>query len=251
MDAADPQRRSLTILVPVHNEEKTVRPFLDELYAKVLHRLADFEVLMLEDGSKDRTREVLADCERDYRNLKAITSPERIGYRRCVTLGIERASKDWILLMDGDGQIEPEDIFLLLKCPEDYDIVIGEKFPRCDPWFRIVVSRLFDVVTDTVLGICLRDINFGFKLMRAAAAKQLAPRCGKLGEIYTAELCIRFIYAGHRLHQMRVRHRGRLKGTVSTGIPPSKIIGKSWRAWRGLLELRKEIAGADDAAKKA
>ena len=245
MDSADPQNRSLTVLVPVHNEENTIRPFLDELYTTCLSRLSDFEVLMLEDGSQDRTREVLAECEQSYRNLKALTSPQRIGYAKCVTLGIACASKEWILLMDGDGQIEPEDVFLLLRQPLDYDIVAGEKFPRCDPWFRIVVSRWFDVVTDTILGISLRDINFGFKLMRASAAKRLAPQCGKLGEIYTAELVIRFIYAGQRLHQMRVRHRGRMKGTVSTGIPPSKIIGKSWRAFRGLLALQKELTSPD------
>lgn len=245
MDATNPQNRSVTILVPVYNEEKTIRPFLDELYEKCLSKLSDFEVLMVEDGSKDRTREVLAECEKAYKNFKAQVSPERIGYAKCVTRGIERASKDWILLMDGDGQIEPEDIFLLLKEPTDYDIVMGEKFPRCDPWFRIFVSRWFDFLMDMILGICLRDINFGFKLMRSSAAKKLAPRCGKLGEIYTAELVIRFIYDGMRLHQIRTRHRGRLKGTVSTGIPPGKIISKSWRAYRGLLALRKELAGSE------
>jgi dolichol-phosphate mannosyltransferase len=241
MEHTDNQKRSLTILVPVYNEQTTIRPFLDELYAKGLKGITDFEVLMLEDGSKDKTVEVLRECEKSYPNLTAYTDPNRIGYAACVTRGIARASKDWILLMDGDGQIEPEDISLLLKTPTDYDIVCGEKFPRCDPWFRIVVSRFFDVCTDIVLGICLRDINFGFKLMRASAAKKLAPQCGKLGEIYTAELVIRFIYAGYRLCEVRTRHRSRLKGTKSQGIPPGKIIGKSWRAFRGLMGLRKEL----------
>jgi glycosyltransferase involved in cell wall biosynthesis len=245
MQSADPQSRSLTILVPVHNEENTIRPFLDELYEKCLSRLSDYEVIMVEDGSKDNTREVLAVCEKTYDHFRALTSEARIGYAECVKLGVAQATKDWILLMDGDGQIEPEDVFLLLKQPLEYDIVAGEKFPRCDPWFRIIVSRWFDVVTDTILGISLRDINFGLKLMRAGVAKKLAPQCGKLGEIFTAELVIRFIYAGQRLQQLRVRHRGRMRGTVSTGIPPGKIITKSWRAFRGLVELQKELTSPD------
>jgi hypothetical protein len=143
--------------------------------------------------------------------------------------------------MDGDGQIEPDDINLLLKTSTDYDIVSGEKFPRCDPWYRILVSRWFDVLSDIILGIRLPDINFGFKLMRSEAAKKLAPQCNKLGEIYTAELVMRFIYGGYRLHQMRVRHRQRLLGTKSQGIPPSVLIQKSFRAFRGILALRKEF----------
>jgi glycosyltransferase involved in cell wall biosynthesis len=232
--------RPLSILIPVHNEADNIRPFLDELYDKALNHLNDFEVLMLEDGSHDNTPQVLKECESEYKNLVAVTERQRVGYRVTVTKGILRAKKDWILLMDGDGQIEPEDIALLLEQPLSDDIVIAEKFPRCDPPFRIVVSRVFDVLTDMILGISLRDINFGFKLMRTKAAQELAPKCGKLGEIYTAELVIRFVYAGYRLHQLRVRHRKRSRGT-STGIPPSKILSKSWRAFRGICELRKEL----------
>ena len=232
--------RPLSFLIPVHNEAANIRPFLDELYAKALNHLSDFEVLMLEDGSQDNTPEVLKECESQYRNLVAVTDRQRVGYRVTVTRGIQRASKDWIILMDGDGQIEPSDVDLLLERPLSDDIVIAEKFPRCDPPFRIWVSRVFDVLTDMILGISLRDINFGFKLMRTSAARELAPKCGKLGEIYTAELVIRFVYAGYRLHQLRVRHRKRSRGT-STGIPPSKILGKSWRAFRGICDLRKEL----------
>lgn len=241
-NTAASENRSLSIVVPVHNEEKTIHPFLGELYSKCLTKIADYEVLMVEDGSKDRTRDILADCEKQYSHLRSFVSPQRLGFAKCVSLGIAHATKDWILLMDGDGQIDPADIFLLLKQPYDYDMVVGEKFPRCDPWFRIVISRCFDVMTDILLGVSIHDINFGFKLMRADVAKQLAPQCNKLGEIYTAELVLRFIYGGQRLHQIRVRHRGRLKGTVSTGIPPTKVLSKSWRAFRGLVALRNELA---------
>ena len=242
-EAIDPANRSVTILVPVHNEEQTIRPFLEELYAKCLSRLTDFEVLMMEDGSKDLTPQVLQECEKAYPNLRAVIAPKPIGYRASVTNGISMASKEWILLMDGDGQIEPEDIWQFLCCSECNDLVIGEKFPRCDGWMRIIISRLFDIATDIILGISLRDINFGFKLMRADTAKQLAPKCGRLGEIYSAELVIRFVYAGCRMQQLRVRHRNRFLGTRSTGMPKHKIIPKAVVAYRGLLRLRRELDG--------
>ncbi|MEI7437906.1 MAG: glycosyltransferase family 2 protein [bacterium] len=241
MDPNTGSSRSVSILIPVFNEARIIRQTLDELYAKCLNRLPDFELLMLEDGSKDDTAAVLKACESAYPNLVAVTDSKRIGYAASVKRGIAMAKKDWILLMDGDGQIEPEDIWLMLKSPMDWDVVSAEKFPRCDPSYRIIVSRLFDVVTDVILGIHIRDINFGFKLMRADAAKRLAPQCCKLGEIYTAELMMRFVYAGYRLQQMRVRHRKRTTGSVSQGVPPSVLLRKSWKAFRGLLELRKEL----------
>lgn len=236
----DFRARALSVVVPVYNEADNVRPFLDELYAHGLNQLTDFEVIMVEDGSTDGTDRVLHECEKQYPNLRAITERQRVGYRVIVTRGILDARKEWTLLMDGDGQIEPADIPLLLECPPFYDIVIAEKFPRCDPAHRIFVSRVFDMLSDLVLGINLRDINFGFKLMRTAVAQKLAPQCGKLGEIYTAELVMRFVYGGYRLQQVRVRHRKRTAGT-STGIPTRMILGKSWKAFRGLLALHKEL----------
>jgi len=236
--------RPFTVLVPVYNEAKLIRPFLDELYSSYLNNVPDYEVIMVEDGSTDGTDVVLHECEKEYPNFRAITERNRVGYRVVVTRGILAAKKEWILLMDGDGQIEPEDIDLLMKCSSDYDIVIAEKFPRCDPPHRIFVSRFFDVLTDLILGINLRDINFGFKLMRTSAAQKLAPQCGELGDIYTAELVIRFVYAGYRLEQVRVRHRKRTEGSTSTGVPPRMLFGKSWKAYRGLWRLRKEFTSS-------
>jgi glycosyltransferase involved in cell wall biosynthesis len=114
MDSLIGKDRSLSVLVPVHNEADSVRPFLDELYAKCLSKLTNFEVLMLEDGSSDNTAQVLKECEKAYPNLIAMTEPNKVGYRVTVTKGILQAGKEWILLMDGDGQIEPADIQLAL-----------------------------------------------------------------------------------------------------------------------------------------
>lgn len=232
---------SLTVLIPVHNEEGSIRGTLAELYGKCLNQLTNFELILLEDGSADRTAEVLHECEQQFPNLKASTQRERIGYRAIVSRGIQMASKEWILLMDGDGQIEPADIWALLACAADHDIVTAIKFPRCDPVVRIMISRCFDIITDMILGISIRDINFGFKLMRTRLAQDIAPRCGKLGEIFTAEMVIRFVYMGYRLNQIRVRHHKRLVGP-SQGIPSTRLLGRSLKTFKGLLDLRRELA---------
>lgn len=238
--------RPLTVLMPVHNEASAIRPILDELYAVCLNKHPDFELLVLEDGSKDDTVRVLRECQASYKNMSAVIEPQRVGYREMVTRGIGMAKKEWVLLMDADGQIAPDGIWYLLDEPLSYDMVAGEKVPRCDPAHRILVSRVLDSVTDLVLGVSIRDINFGFKLMRTSVARRLAPMCGKMGEIFTAELVIRFLYAGCRFQQVRVRHRHRIAGS-SQGIPPSMLIRKSWRAFTGLLRLRKELTSAPSA----
>jgi glycosyltransferase involved in cell wall biosynthesis len=233
--------RPLSILIPVYNEAKTIRTTLDELYDKCFGHLTDFELLMLEDGSSDGTGGILHACESTYPGLRAITEPKRFGFGPMVGRGILEAKKQWILLLDGDGQIEPADIRLLLECSQEFDMVTAVKFPRCDPIARILVSRAFDFMTDITLGISIRDINFGLKLMRTSVAQELAPKCCRLGDIYTAELVIRFVYGGYRLRQIQVRHRRRTSG-ISTNMPSRfTLLWRSLHALRGLFKLRKEL----------
>lgn len=233
--------RPLSIIIPVINESSTIEKTISELYEKCLNQLADFELIILEDGSSDNTAEILRACERKFPNLKADTNPERVGFQKQLQRGFAMAKKEWVLLMDGDGQIEPADIWTLLTVPETYDIVGGVKFPRCDPVARIFISRCFDVLTDLILGISLRDINFGFKLMRASIARDIAPTCGLLGVIFTGEMMIRAVYRGYSVHQVRVRHRKRIEGP-SQGIPAMKVLSSSFKAFTGLIKLKKELA---------
>jgi len=236
-------KRSLSIIIPVINEAGTIEGTIQELYDKCLNRLPDFELILLEDGSSDNTAEVLHACAKKFPNLIADTNPNRIGFQQQLKRGFAMARKEWVLLMDGDGQIEPSDIWTLLAVPETYDIVTAIKFPRCDPFIRIFISRFFDVLTDLILGISVRDINFGFKLMRTSIARDISSTCGLLGVIFTAEMVIRAVYQGCRIHQVRVHHRKRIAGP-SQGIPPMKVLSSSFRAFRGLIKLKKELASA-------
>lgn len=241
MDNREGHDRSVSIIIPVFNEALTIEKTLQELYDVCLSHLTNFELILLEDGSSDNTVDVLKNCEKKFPNVILHTSEERIGYRTHVTQGFQMATKEWVLLMDGDGQIEPADIWALLAQPASTDIVTAVKFPRCDPMGRIFISRCFDFITDLTLGINIKDINFGFKLMRTKLVQEIAPQCGTLGEIFTAEIVVRFVYSGYSFNQIRVRHRKRLLGP-SQGIPPTRVIGRGLYTFGGLFKLRKELA---------
>lgn len=239
-DSSIGRNRSLSVVIPVMNEAGHIEATLQDLYDKGLRHLPDFEINILEDGSTDGTAERLRFCEQKFPNMTIHTSRERIGFQTQMQRGIAMSQKDWILLMDGDGQIEPEDISILLDVPESYDIVSAIKFPRCDPMNRIFVSRCFDMFTDLALGISIRDINFGFKLIRSSLAQEIAPKCHSLGVLFSAELVIRAVYQGSRVHQVSVRHRNRQTGK-SQGIPPSKLASTSIKSLRGIFQLKKEL----------
>jgi glycosyltransferase involved in cell wall biosynthesis len=232
--------RSVSVVIPLHNEAGTVRGFLEGLYFQCLNNLNDYELILVEDGSTDGTREILLESKDKYPHMRLVLADHKLGYGPATTHGIQVATKEWVLLMDGDGQIEPADMWVLINSSEEYDIVLAEKFPRCDPVFRIFISRLFDVLTDFVLGVFIRDINFGFRIMRNAVARKIVSDCGKLGNIFNAEVAIRFVYGGYKIHQVRVRHRNRKLGK-SQGVPPGRVISTSWRAFRGLFKLRSEL----------
>ena len=240
MDANKRIDLSLSVVIPVHNEAGIIRQFIDDIYQKCLNQLFDYELIIVEDGSTDGTREILLSSRDKHPNLKLSFEDRKLGYGSAAKKGISTATKEWVLLMDGDGQIEPADVNILLSSASDYDIVLAEKFPRCDPMFRIILSRGFDVLTDMILGVSIRDINFGFRLMRNSVAQKIVPACGCLGDIFNAEVAIRFIYGGYRLTQMKVRHRKRLLGG-SQGVPGYKVISTSWRAYMGLFSLKKEL----------
>ncbi|MBU0679223.1 MAG: glycosyltransferase family 2 protein [Verrucomicrobia bacterium] len=232
--------RSLSVVIPVHNEADTIRGILDDVYEKCLNHLSDYELIIVEDGSSDDTKDVLRECSNIYPNMVLSLDESKLGYGAAASKGLKMATKEWVLLMDGDGQIEAADMSVLLTSSTENDLVLAEKFPRCDPVFRIILSRIFDVLTDLVLGVSIRDINFGFRVMRNSILQDIVARCGKLGDIYNAEVAIRFVYAGHKVDQVRVRHRKREIGK-SHGVPAGKVLGTSWKAYRGLFALKKEL----------
>lgn len=164
-----------SVVVPVYNEEDNISPLVERV-SKVMTELdLAFEILFVDDGSRDATPVVLRRLAQGNPRVRAVRFTKNYGQEAAVQAGYKYARGEWILQMDGDLQNPPEDIpKLLAKKDEGFDIVYGVRKNRQDPLFRTASSGLMRWFMRRVLDIELPEDISTFRLMRAETAKMLA-----------------------------------------------------------------------------
>lgn len=215
----------VSLLVPVLDEEGTVEE-LAARSARVLDGLGvSFEILFVDDGSRDATVErVRAARERDPR-VKLIRLRRNFGKAAALTAGFDRARGRMIVTLDGDLQDDPEEIPRMLDTLETggFDLVSGWKRERKDPASKTLPSLLFNWATRKLAQVDLHDFNCGFKIYRREVLEQV-PIYGELHR-YIPVLASR---RGFRVGELAVRHHPRKSGVSKYG----------WdRFYKGLLDL--------------
>ena len=200
-----------TVVVPVYNEEDNVRPLVERVTAVMKKVGAPFEILFVDDGSKDATPVLLRAAVQEYPHVRAVRFTRNYGQEAAVQAGYKHARGTWILQMDGDLQNPPEDIpKLLVKQAEGFDIVYGVRKNRQDPLFRKLASQTMRWVMRRMLAIELPDDISTFRLMRASTAKLLAdlPERNKFLSALACWVGARYttVDVGHA-----ARHAGRTK----------------------------------------
>ncbi len=215
----------LSVVIPVHNEEENLPPLLEGL-SKTLNALGKpFEVIIVDDGSTDGTLARLKELKSTYPWLKIVVLRRNFGQSAAFTAGIDHASGEIIVTMDGDLQNDPADIPLLLeKIEEGFDVVSGWRKDRKDPfWSRRLPSLLANALISRITKVKLHDYGCSLKAYRAEVIKGLII----YGELH------RFIPAlvnlsGARVTEVEVRHHPRRFGRSKYGLS---------RTYRVLLDL--------------
>jgi glycosyltransferase involved in cell wall biosynthesis len=199
----------LSVIIPVYNEEENVAPLIREIVGVLQPLAKSYEIVVVDDGSKDGTFAVLSKL-RDYGEfLKVVRLKRNFGQTAAIAAGLAHAEGETMVMMDGDAQNDPADIpALLAKLAEGYDLVAGWRFKRRDPFLSrrlpsIVANRLISSTTQ----VKLHDYGCTLKAMRKEVAKNLR----LYGEMH------RFIPAiayerGARITELKVHHRPRLRG---------------------------------------
>jgi glycosyltransferase involved in cell wall biosynthesis len=214
----------ISVVVPLHDEERTVALLFDELQAALDPLDQPWEAVFVDDGSTDGSFGALTRLHNANDNVRVVRLRRNFGKAAALAAGFANAQGDIVVTIDGDLQDDPTEIpRLLAKLDEGFDLVSGWKAHRRDPITRRVLSRIFNWVTGRVSGLRLHDLNCGLKAYRAEVVQGLR----LYGELH------RFIpvlahYRGYRIAELPVNHRPREHGRSRYGVE---------RYVRGFLDL--------------
>jgi glycosyltransferase involved in cell wall biosynthesis len=214
----------ISVVVPVRDEERTVEPLYDELATALESRGEPWEVVFVDDGSRDGTHAALVRLHAAATNVRVVRLRRNAGKAAALDAGFREVDGDVVVTIDGDLQDDPSEIpRLLAKLDEGYDLVTGWKTHRSDRLTRRALSRVFKGVTGRISGLRLHDMNCGLKAFRVEVAREL----DLYGELH------RFIPVlahdlGFRVTELAVNHRPREHGRSRYGME---------RYARGFLDL--------------
>jgi len=214
----------ISVVVPVHDEERSVGLLYEELQAALDPAGEPWEAVFVDDGSQDGSFAALTRLHSRAANVKVVRLRRNFGKSVALASGFAQAEGEIVVSIDGDLQDDPAEIpKLLAKLDEGFDLVSGWKTRRQDPWRRRAVSRIFNEVTGRVSGLRLHDMNCGLKAYRAEVVRGL-PLYGELHRF----IPVLAHYRGFRVAELPVNHRPRPHGRSRYGLE---------RYLRGFLDL--------------
>ena len=239
---ANPEYGGVSVVFPVHNESFIIEQTLRNYVAEFEDRIEDLEFIVAEDGSTDDTKAVLERLEKEL-PIQLHMSDERKGYQQALKDAISHATKPWLFIVDSDYQFAAIDFWRLEPHREDYDVVLGIKRPRKDPFYRVLLSWGYNVLLRLFFGLPYRDMDTGFRLIRRSSADDIAPSV-RFMSFFTAEFVVRAHVAGCRIKEVPVPHYARKIGSTSI-FYISKLFLICFHQFAGLIRLRKDLKRQD------
>jgi glycosyltransferase involved in cell wall biosynthesis len=181
----------------------------------------DYEILIVNDGSIDRTGGLAEELARKDEKIRVICHPKNMGLGRAVTTGFKNGRCEYILYMDGDNPFEVSEVKKALPHLEEYDVIIGYRIDRRDTLRRYVYSKVYNWLICTLFGLKVRDVNFSFKICRKDIFQNIELK--SKGSFIDAELLIKARNNNLRIKEIPIEYTPR-KGGTSTLSRPSVII---------------------------
>ncbi len=205
----------LSVVIPAKNEAASLRQLIAEIRC-VLHflsnrggsrELADFEILVVDDGSTDQTRSILVDLAMVWPELRAFSLASSVGQTAATIAGIRAARGSWIATLDADLQNDPADLVRLWDALPGYDAALGWRINRQDVWSKRTISRWANWVRNLVLGQSVRDTGCSVRIFSRESALRLPTFHG--AHRFFGPLLLR---EGCQVVQVPVYHRQRSHG---------------------------------------
>lgn len=167
-------RRSVSVVIPVFNERESLQPLHERTRAALEAAGVPFEVILVDDGSRDGSAQVIQALAAGDARTRGILLRRNFGKAAALAAGFDVARGDVIVTLDADLQDDPAEIPRFLdRLDEGVDLVSGWKQHRRDPFGKVVASRIFNFATRLLTGVSLHDINCGFKAYRREVVEDI------------------------------------------------------------------------------
>lgn len=203
----------LSVFLPSHNEEANVERVVRAYLAELPNVAGDYEIIVVNDGSRDRTGEVAARLAAENPRVKVVNHEVNRGYGGAVISGIRASSMPYVMLSDGDGQFDPRDVEKLAAFMPEYDVVVGRRVRRADHLMRRINGKAWTLLVRVVLGVTISDIDCGFKMFKRELLEGMELRAH--GAMISTELMARLQGRGARIQEVDVQHLPRTAGEQS------------------------------------
>ncbi len=199
------QLSSITAFFPCYNDAGTIPTMIIRALQALEEVTDDYEIIVINDGSKDDSARILDELARHYAHMRVIHRPEPSGYGGVLRAGFAEAGKDWIFYTDGDAQYDARELAYLVQAVTDgVDMVNGYKLKRRDPFHRVLIGLAYQYFVKLAFGLVIRDVDCDFRLMRRTIfdAITLESTTGTI----TFELVKKVQDAGFRIVEVPVHH---------------------------------------------
>lgn len=198
-----------SIVIPLKNEEDNINDLINEIEPVMVGLNAPWEVICIDDGSTDKTFDLLSKLCQDKPFLRAIAFDRNYGQSCAFEAGFKNARGEWIITMDGDRQNDPSDIPKLLEKTTSADLICGIRVNRQDPWHKKITSKLANFVRSRLCHDDVKDTGCSLKVYRSQCLNSI-----KMYKGMHRFLPALFKIEGFNIAQVPVSHRERIKGTT-------------------------------------
>jgi len=210
---------SISIVLPAYNEAESLAAIVERTLAVMPELGSEFEVILVDDGSVDGTRDVAFELMRAHPEVRVAAHPSNRGYGAALRTGFGLSRFDLVFYTDADNQFDPGDLKHFLPLMGDYDAIVGFRVYRYDTVLRSMLSWIYNRLVNLLFRVRLRDVDCSFKLFRREVIEQISIECDDF--FVDTELVAKARKWNFRILEKGVRHYPRMAG--ETTVRPSDI----------------------------
>lgn len=204
-------KSGISVFFPCYNDQGSIGQLIDDAIITLKKITRDFEVIVVDDGSTDKSRKILQDYAKKYLQLKLVFHEKNQGYGGALKSGFRSCSKELIFYTDGDGQYDIKELPILFSLmTNDVNFVNGIKMSRQDPNYRIVVGNIYSLIARWLFWLPMYDVDCDFRLIRKSLVQKIVLKNN------SGTICIELVKkaqrAGAKFRQVSVHHYKRQWG---------------------------------------